>query len=190
MDLTQSIAPKSDQLNADDLISGPVTVTISEVRAGTPEQPVDVHLVEFPGRAYRPSKSMRRVMVSAWGAEASTYAGHRLTLFRNPEITFGRDKVGGIEISHLSHIEKPLTVALTATRGKRKNFTVTPLAAPEPLAIPERVLVAAPEAIEAGKGAEYLGYLRKNNAPPHIIEFVQDLINDAAMVAPDEPAQV
>jgi len=130
MDLTESIAPKSDQLNADDLMAGPVTVTIAEVAKGTPEQPVDVRLVEFPGRAYRPSKSMRRVMVSAWGAEASTYAGHRITLFRNPEITFGRDKVGGIEISHLSHIDKPLTVALTATRGKRKNFTVTPLSAP------------------------------------------------------------
>jgi len=132
MDLTESIAPKSDQLNADDLISGPVTVTVQEVVQGTPEQPVDVRLVEFPGRAYRPSKSMRRVMVMAWGAEASTYAGRRITLFRNPEITFGRDKVGGIEISHLSHIDKPLTVALTATRGKRKNFTVAPLAAPAP----------------------------------------------------------
>jgi len=132
VDLTESIAPKSDQLNADDLISGPVTVTVQEVVQGTPEQPVDVRLVEFPGRAYRPSKSMRRVMVMAWGAEASTYAGRRITLFRNPEITFGRDKVGGIEISHLSHIEKPLTVALTATRGKRKNFTVGPLAAPAP----------------------------------------------------------
>ena len=132
MDLTQSIAPKSDQLNADDLISGPVTVTITEVRAGNAEQPVDVIVAEYPGRAYRPSKSMRRVMVSAWGAEAGTYAGHRLTLVRNPEITFGRDKVGGIEISHLSHIAKPLTVALTATRGKRKNFTVKPLAEPAP----------------------------------------------------------
>jgi hypothetical protein len=72
---------------------------------------------------------MRRVMVSAWGAEASTYAGHRLTLVRNPDIKFGSATVGGIEISHLSHIDKPLTIALTATRGKRKNFTVTPLPA-------------------------------------------------------------
>lgn len=128
MDLTESIAPKSDQLNADDLIAGAVTVTIAEVRRGSDEQPVDVHLVEFPGRAYRPSKSMRRVMVMAWGPEASAYAGRRLTLVRNPEITFGRDKVGGIEIAALSDIPKPLTVALTATRGRRKNFTVQPLA--------------------------------------------------------------
>lgn len=130
MDMTATIAPKSDQLNADDLISGPVTVTIQEVVQGNAEQPVDVRLVEYPGRAYRPSKSMRRVMVMAWGPEAAAYSGRRLTLFRNPEITFGRDKVGGIEISHLSNLEKPLTVALTATRGKRKNFTVQPLAAP------------------------------------------------------------
>jgi len=127
MDMTATIAPKSDQLNADDLISGPVTVTIQEVVQGNAEQPVDVRLIEYPGRAYRPSKSMRRVMVMAWGPEAAAYGGRRITLYRNPDITFGRDKVGGIEISHLSHIEKPLTVALTATRGKRKNFTVTPL---------------------------------------------------------------
>lgn len=130
MDMTESITPKSDQLNADDLISGPVTVTITEVRKGSPEQPVDVIVDEFPGRAYRPSKSMRRVLVSAWGAEASAYTGRRLTLVRNPEITFGRDKVGGIEIAAMSGIDKPLTLALTATRGKRKNFTVAVLAAP------------------------------------------------------------
>ena len=129
MDLTQTIIPKSDQLNADDLMAGPVTVTIREVSKGSAEQPVDVHLHEFPGRAYRPSKSMRRVMVMGWGAEASTYAGHKLTLFRNPEIKFGAEKVGGIEIAAMSHIDKPLTVALTATRGKRKNFTVAVLAA-------------------------------------------------------------
>ena len=130
MDLTQSIAPRSDQLNADDLMAGPVTVTIREVAEGTPEQPVDVHLVEYPGRPYKPSKSMRRILVAAWGKEASAFAGRRLTLVRNPEITFGRDKVGGIEIAEMSHLAKPLTVALTATRGKRKNFTVSPLAEP------------------------------------------------------------
>lgn len=128
MDLTESIAPRSDQLNSDDLITGPVTVTVQDVTKGTPEQPVNVNLAEYPGRPYKPSKSMRRVMVAAWGKEASEYAGRRLTLFRNPDITFGRDKVGGIEISALSHIDKPLTLALTATRGKKKPFTVQPLA--------------------------------------------------------------
>jgi hypothetical protein len=127
MDLSTSIVPKSDQLNADDLMAGPITVTITEVKQGSLEQPVDVVLAEYPGRAYRPSKSMRRVMVNAWGPEASTYKGRQLTLYRNPDITFGKEKVGGIEISHLSHIDAPVTVALTRTRGTRKGFTVEPL---------------------------------------------------------------
>src|SRR5688572_1344037 len=87
MDLTKSIEPKSDQLNAEDLLTGPVTVTIERVTEGSAEQPVDVHLVEFPGRPYRPSKSMRRVMVSAWGKEAAVYAGRRMALYRDPEVT-------------------------------------------------------------------------------------------------------
>lgn len=119
INLTQSIEARSDQQNADDYMGGPRTFTIDHVSAGSAEQPIDIHLVEAPGKAYRPSKSMRRVMVAAWGPEASTYAGRRLTLYRDPEVTFGRDKVGGLKISHLSHIDKPLLLALTVTRGKR-----------------------------------------------------------------------
>lgn len=134
MDLTESIAPKSDQLNAEDLLSGPRTFTIESVTEGNPEQPVNVHLVELPGRAYRPSKSMRRIMVAAWGKDTTVFAGRRLTLFRNPEIKFGGLQVGGIEISHMSHLDKPLTVALAVSKGKRKSFSVKPLveAAPPP----------------------------------------------------------
>ncbi|WP_193510450.1 hypothetical protein [Cryobacterium sp. BB736] len=127
MNLTDSIVPRSDQANAEDFLAGPRTFTIEKVVAGTAEQPVEVHLREMPGRPYKPSKSMRRVLVMAWGAEASNYTGRRLTLFRNPDITFGKERVGGIEISHLSHIDKALTVALTVTRGRRKPFTVAPL---------------------------------------------------------------
>lgn len=134
MDLSQSIEPNSQQVNAEDLIASPRTVTITGVEAGTGEQPVFVHLQEFPGRTYRPSKSMRRLMVSAWGPEASAYTGRRLTLVRNPDIRFGKDVVGGIEISSMSHIDKPLTIALTVSRGKRRNFTVKPLATEAPAA--------------------------------------------------------
>lgn len=127
MDLTESIAPRSDQLNAEDLLTGPRAFTIEKVNEGSAEQPVNVHLVEFPGRPYRPSKTCRRLMVAAWGKDSSAYAGRRLTLYRDPEITFGRDKVGGIRISHMSHIDKRLTLALTVTRGKRAAYIVDPM---------------------------------------------------------------
>lgn len=127
MDLTETIAPKSDQINAEDLLTGPRTFTVEKVTAGSVEQPVNVHLVELPGRPYRPSKSMRRVMVTAWGKEAANYTGRRFTLYRDPDVTFGKDKVGGIKISHLSHLDGPLSIALTVTRGRRAPHVVQPL---------------------------------------------------------------
>lgn len=146
MDISQSIAPNSDQANADDFLGGPRTFTIDKVTAGTPEQPVDVHLVELPGRPYKPSKSMRRVMVQAWGADSKTYTGRSLTLYRNPDIRFGKDLVGGIEISAMSHLAKRLTVPLTTSRGKRKAFTVEPLEAATKTPLPARDWAAEAEA--------------------------------------------
>lgn len=126
MDLTESIAPRSDQVNADDLIAGPITYTIREVVGGKAEQPFDFLLVETD-RAYRPSKTMRRVIVNAWGPEAANYAGRRLTLYREPSIKFGGQTVGGIRISHMSNIDSRVEVLAQVTRGKREKFTVDPL---------------------------------------------------------------
>lgn len=127
MDIASTTAPKSDQQNYDDYIAGPKTVTVTEVRAGSVEQPVEIHLAEYPGRPFKPSKTARRVLVAAWGADASEYVGRRMTLYGDPTVKFGGATVGGIRISHLSHIDKPLTLSLTTTRGKRAPVTIQPL---------------------------------------------------------------
>ena len=75
---------------------------------------------------------MRRVMVAAWGKDGSTYAGKRLTLYRDPSIKFGGQAVGGIRISAMSHIDKPMVLALTETRGKKATFKVDVLKANAP----------------------------------------------------------
>jgi hypothetical protein len=69
MDISDTIAPKSDQLNAEDLLSGERTFTITEVRViDAPEQPVSVYLAEFPSdRPWKPSKTSRRVLMMGWG---------------------------------------------------------------------------------------------------------------------------
>lgn len=127
MDITKTVEPRSDQLNFDDVASTDLTITIVEVKQGPPDQPVELHNSEFPGRPFKPGKSMRRVLIAAWGAEASAYVGRKITLYGDPTIRFGKDAVGGIRIRALSHIPEPLTVALTVTRGSRKPFTVQPL---------------------------------------------------------------
>jgi len=128
MDITHTVEPRSDQLNFDDVAAVPMTITVESVKQGPPDQPVELHNVEHPGRPYKPGKSMRRLLIAAWGTDASAYIGRRVTLYGDPTIRFGKDAVGGIRISHLSHIAEPLTVALTVTRGKRAPFTVQPLA--------------------------------------------------------------
>lgn len=126
MDLTDTIAPTSDQLDAVDLLSGPRTFTIEKVSAGKDDQPVNIRLAEFP-RVWRPGKSMRRVLVACWGPDASKYAGRRVTLYCDPEVRFGGQAVGGTRISHLSHLEKKKQVPLLVARGKSAIFVVLPL---------------------------------------------------------------
>lgn len=126
-DMSQVIVPKSDQINADTLLSGPQTFTIHGVSiAGGQEQPVSIALEET-NLLYRPCKSMCRLLVAAWGADAKLYTGHSMTLYCDPTVKWGPMEVGGIRISHLSHMEKPLAMALTATKGVKKITTVKPL---------------------------------------------------------------
>jgi hypothetical protein len=127
MDLTDTIIPKSDQLNSEDLIAGPRTFTITDVRGGSDEQPVNIHLAENPGRPFRPSKTVRRILVAAWGKDGDAYIGRRLTLYRDPAVKWAGQEIGGIRVSHLSHIAKPMKLALAVTKGKRENYTVQPL---------------------------------------------------------------
>ncbi len=129
-DLSQTIAPKSDQLNADDLIGGPRTIKVTGVlKMREPDQPVAINFEGDGGKPYKPGKSMRRVLVRVWGSEGADYVGRRMTLYRDDTVQFGGVAVGGIRISHMSHIERSVTMALTVTRASRRPFTVQPLPA-------------------------------------------------------------
>lgn len=136
MDIADTILAKSDQVNAVDL-AVPVTVTVEGVDVVGGDQPVNIHLREMPGKAYRPSKSMRRVLVKLWGPKSADYAGRRLTIYNDPSVTWAGKAVGGVRISHASGIEKPVTVTLALAKGKQVPFTVQPLPdAPQPPPIP------------------------------------------------------
>lgn len=132
-DMSAVIVPKSDQINADDLIAGPRTITVTEVTIspGT-EQPVSIFFEGDGGKPYRPCKSMSRVLVDAWGPYAKAYTGRSMTLYRDASVQWGGMAVGGIRISALSHIDGPRTLVLTATKKSRKPHTVQPLVVAPP----------------------------------------------------------
>lgn len=131
--LLPTIVPKSDQLNADDLIGRSLTIKVSRVAlSGADDQPIAIHYEGDQGKPYKPCKSMRRVMVHVWGSDGNAYVGRRMTLYRDDTVRFGGVDVGGIRISHMSDIDKAVTMALTATRANRKPFTVRPMGAERP----------------------------------------------------------
>lgn len=128
-DMSVVIQPKSDQVNADDFIGGPRTFTIEAVHINPDaDQPVQIQLVGEK-RVWRPCKSMSRVLVAGWGPDAKTYTGRSVTLYRDPRVKWGGMEVGGIRISHMTHIERDMMIQLTATKGKRAPHVVKPLAA-------------------------------------------------------------
>lgn len=124
-DLRDTIIPKSDQLNADELMAGPMTITVTAVRRGSgDDQPIVIHYEGENGRPYKPCKSMRRVLMFAWGTDGTQWIGRSMTLYNKTDVKFGGQEVGGIRISHLSDIEKDIGISLTATRGKKEPVRI------------------------------------------------------------------
>lgn len=127
MDISETLAPNSDQLDAVDLLGGPPRIfTITEVSRGNAEQPVNVHLAEFP-RVWRPGKTMRRVLAHCWSTNAKTWVGKRVELYCDTNVMFGGEKVGGTRISRLSHIDKPMSVPVIVKKGRSAGYKVEPL---------------------------------------------------------------
>lgn len=204
VDMSAFIAPKSDQLNADDLIAGPRTIRVSRVSAneGSAEQPINIYFDGDGGKPYRPCKSMRRVMVAVWGKDATAYPGRRMTIYCDARVQFGGMEVGGIRISHMSEIDKPVRLTLTATRAKRAPYRVEPLpaesaaedrAAAGVRALLDRIAAADLDTLKAITGDDAVQKQRAWLAArrPELAQQVQDAITarlDALEPAVDEPA--
>lgn len=128
MGIKDTIKPKSDQLNSDDLISGPITIKITKVTAsGSREQPVSVFFEGDDNKPYKPCLSMRRVLIKVWGDQEALYTGRSMTLYRDDSVKWAGEEVGGIRISHMSDMVEDVTMSLTANKKQRKPYTVNVL---------------------------------------------------------------
>lgn len=156
------IEAKSDQLNADDLLDSPRTIVVTGVSANpdSAEQPVSISYEGDNRKPFKPCKTMRRLIVAVWGADAKNYVGRAMTLYRDADVQFGGMQVGGIRISHMSHIDTPQIVPLMVTRGRKKPFKVEPLkAAPrtdDAKAAADKIAATIARAPDAAMLAQYL----------------------------------
>lgn len=137
--LAEALAPRSDQLNSDDLIAGPRVLKITGARVAKDDRQTKI-IINYEGdngKPWKPCKTMGRAMVMAWAiTDEAQLIGKSVRVYRDPTVRFGdQGEVGGIRISHMSHIDKAVNVKLTVTQGKKGMFTFQPL----PTAVPREV---------------------------------------------------
>jgi hypothetical protein len=126
-------------------------------------------------------------MVAAWGPDASTYAGKRMTLYRDAAVRFGGQDVGGIRVSHMSDLKKPLTIALTVSKGKRAPYVVQPLAdAPAPAEPP----VTAAQLEDINSGLTALGITDKETKLATVVQVIGREIASAKDLTRAEASRV
>ena len=176
--IAKSIIPKSDQLNAEDLLSGPITVTVTDVKQGTAEQPITI-IIDGERQPYKPCKTMRKMLVFCWSDQAANWIGKRMTLYADPDVKWAGVAVGGIRISHLSGIESQVMLMLSETKGKRKPITVKPL----PDEVPQSVPVNFTDIICESKTSEELDKIArtivKSKPTPDDLAFWKSMVEDA-----------
>ena len=122
-DIIESAKPKSDQINADDLIAGTITGRIVRIAKGSAEQPVNIYLDTVPGKAWRPCKSERRILIEMWGADPTAWKGQAVRLHRDPSAKWEGKPVGGVRIEAAT-IARPLVTSSTVSRGKKQARTI------------------------------------------------------------------
>jgi len=155
-DLRSTIVPKSDQLNSEQLLAGPITITVTDVTIGSAEQPISVHYEGENGRPYKPCKTCRKALIFAWGPDGRDWAGRSMTLYCDPQVKFGGDEVGGIRISAMSDIDRDVQLSLTATRGKKALHVIKRLQVASP--VDHKAALTAAATVEALKDAFRAAY--------------------------------
>ena len=176
--IAKSIVPKSDQLNAEDLLSGSITVTVTDVKQGTAEQPIAI-IIDGERQPYKPCKTMRKMLVFCWSDQAANWIGKWMTLYADPDVKWAGVAVGGIRISHLSGIESQVMLMLSETKGKRKPITVKPLLDVAPVA----TAIDFTKLIEAATTLDELDKLAKAivkaKLPADELAFVKEMVIQA-----------
>ena len=136
-DIEKACLPKIDHLTYNHVKLGAIIVKVAKVRKGPSDNrkiriDFEPHerCVDMDGKPlhYLPCKGMIRVLAEAWGKNGSVdWVGKSMELFGNPDVMYAGKKQGGIQISRLSHIDKPLETQLTVSQGKRDPYRVEPL---------------------------------------------------------------
>jgi len=148
IDITASLAAKSDQINAGDL-AGTITRTVARVQYDpSSDQPVTVHMTE--GKPWRPSKGMRRVLAQVWGSDAGKWAGNVVALYNDPDVLWAGKKAGGIRIKAMSGLTRAKDFPVKINRTKVQIYQIEPIKIAAPAPAPAQDAPSDPKAAIVG----------------------------------------
>lgn len=158
-DISPMIEAKSDQLNAEDLMGGPRTIRVRDVKllGKREQQPCLIYYDGDDNKPFKPCLTMRRLLAKVWGPRTSKWIGRSMTIYNEPTVKWAGAEVGGIRISHVSDIAQPVKLALAESKGKRRPTTVRPLETGQgaaPQQEPDRAMRVTAELIERIKASD------------------------------------
>lgn len=152
MSMKKFIEPKSDQMNADDLIGSNRIIKITRVVVtDAAQQACSVFFEGDNGKPWKPCKGSGRVLVHAWGEDPKNYVGKFVELYRDPEAIYAGKKVGGIRVRAMSDIEADFEFTETVSKSVRKPIKILKLTPPK------QAPQASPEVVKAGDDAAKQG---------------------------------
>ena len=129
LDLSGTIKAKSDQLNADDLIAGPIMIQVEGVTLNKdPKQPVHIYYYGCESKPFKPCLTVRRILIKLWGADGNQWANKWMNLYIDSSVSFGNQKnIGGIRVDAVSDIPSTASISLTVRRGMKQHFIIQPI---------------------------------------------------------------
>ena len=125
-DIAPTLVGDSNVLSKADLMDGPQTFTVArvDINLSDKKRPTAIHLVESPGKPFKPNLGMRKLIAKGWGKSSKEYVGRRLTLFHNPDVLWQGKREGGVEVCAMSHIEAPFTIQIPVNAKQAKTVKV------------------------------------------------------------------
>jgi hypothetical protein len=130
LDYGETLAAKSNQLNADDLAGGPITVQITGARVRlSDEQPLSFRL--SGGHCpWNPCKGMRRLLAEIAGStSARPWVGKWIRLYRDPDVLWGGKPSGGIRVEAVDAdlLPRPGSFNVRISRNGYTSYDVEPI---------------------------------------------------------------
>jgi hypothetical protein len=133
---------KTDQLNYEHFLGGSITFKVARIgsKKDQGKKKLLIYMEGHDGTPFVPCMGMIKCLSSpdGWGEKLADWVGRSITLFGDSKVMYGGKEIGGVRVSHISHIAADYVTKIAERRGVRIDYLIRKLAvtqaAPAPAA--------------------------------------------------------